>query len=144
MRRGIGVALIVTALVAAFPPRSFAATTPLGHVFVVVLENTRYTNVTPASMPYLTSLGATGVSLGQMYGVDHASLTNYIAMASGHASNALTRADCFSYNCVYDPPDDGPSPVKRARVGGFRGSPIGFRIWRRCAMYASERTITGS
>src|SRR5262245_36872779 len=79
---------------------------PLGHVFVIVLENTLYSSVTPASMPYLTSLAAGGVSLDQMYGVDHASLTDYIAMTSGHESTALTRADCFFYNCVYEPPDD--------------------------------------
>ncbi len=102
--RWFAAALLLGAV--ARPTPSRAGGPPLGHVFVIVLENTQYSAVTPASMPYLTSVAAGGVSLDQMYGVDHASLTDYIAMTSGHESTALTRADCFLYNCIYEPPDD--------------------------------------
>ena len=57
-------------------------------------------------MPYLHSLSSQGVLLNNMYGVSHALLTNYIAMTSGNAANAKTKADCFSYDCVYESPDD--------------------------------------
>ena len=104
--RSFAVAVALGALVLSGPRPTIAGGPPLGHLFVIVLENTAYSSVTPASMPYLTSVAAGGVSLDQMYGVDHASLSDYIAMTSGNASTATTRADCFLYNCVYEPPND--------------------------------------
>ncbi len=102
----LGAAITMASLLLGGPRPVAAGGPPLAHVFIVVLENKTFSVITPTSMPYLTSLGAGGVSLDQMYGVDHASLTNYVAMVSGHASNALTQADCPSYDCVYEPPDD--------------------------------------
>jgi cysteine-rich repeat protein len=105
-RRSLAAAFVLGASLLVAPRVSSAGGPPLGHVFIVVLENTLYSAVTPASMPYLTSLAAGGVTLDQMYAVDHASLTNYVAVTSGTEANALTRADCFFHNCVYEPPND--------------------------------------
>src|SRR3954470_13512093 len=78
----------------------------LRHVFVIVLENYKAEDVTPAAAPYLAQLAARGVTLDAMYGVDHASLTNYIAMTSGNPPNAKTMADCLLYDCIFEPPTD--------------------------------------
>ena len=64
----------------------------LKNVFVIVLENYKAEDVTPTAAPYLASLAEQGVTLDAMYGVDHASLTNYIAMTSGNAPTAKTQA----------------------------------------------------
>lgn len=78
----------------------------LKHVFVIVLENYKAEDVTPEAMPYLASLTQKGVILDQMYGVDHASLSNYVAMTSGNTPNASTKADCFFYDCIFEAPSD--------------------------------------
>jgi hypothetical protein len=78
----------------------------LKNVFVIVLENYKAEDVTPAAAPYLAKLARQGVTLDQMYGVDHASLTNYVAMTSGNAPNAKTMADCLQYDCIFEPPAD--------------------------------------
>ena len=78
----------------------------LKHVFIVVLENYKTEDVTPAAMPYLAGLTQRGVTLDEMYGVDHFSLSNYIAMTSGNAPNASTKADCFQYDCIFEAPTD--------------------------------------
>lgn len=78
----------------------------IDHVFVIVLENYRAEDVTPTAAPYLASLAKQGVTLDKMYGVDHASLTNYIAMTSGNTPTAKTKADCFSYDCIFEAPQD--------------------------------------
>lgn len=80
--------------------------TRIDHVFTIVLENYKAEDVTPASAPYLTELATKGVTLDAMYGVDHLSLTNYIAMTSGQTPNAKTKADCFFYDCIFEAPDD--------------------------------------
>jgi len=88
------------AAVAAASPQS-----PVKHVFIVVLENARASEVTgprfSTTMPYLASLAAKGVTLDQMYAIGHASLGNYIALTSGYAPNPKTSADCFLYDCIY-------------------------------------------
>jgi hypothetical protein len=78
----------------------------LNHVFVIVLENYKTEDVTAAASPYLFGLTQTGVTLDEMYGVDHASLSNYVAMTSGNTPNASTKADCFQYDCIFEPPAD--------------------------------------
>ncbi len=95
------------------PARPAAATTTpvpaLKHVFTIVLENYSAEEVTPQLAPYLSGLMSQGVTLDQMYGVDHFSLTNYIAMTSGNAANANTKLDCLTVaysSCIYTPPDD--------------------------------------
>jgi hypothetical protein len=77
-----------------------------GHVVVLVLENTDYAeSFGPGGdtrAPYLNSLAST-YTLGTQYsGVDHASLTNYIALASGQTPKLGTKLDCPLSNCLYD------------------------------------------
>jgi hypothetical protein len=70
---------------------------PVGHVFIIVLENEGYEQTfgpqSPA--PYLArTLTAQGALLTQYFGTGHASLDNYLAMISGQAATPETRADC--------------------------------------------------
>jgi phosphatidylinositol-3-phosphatase len=74
-----------------------AALPPIGHVFVIVLENesasTTFGAGSPA--PYLSStLRSEGAYLPNYYGVGHESNDNYIAMISGQAPTAQNQADC--------------------------------------------------
>jgi hypothetical protein len=82
-----------------------AARTAVKHVFIVVLENATYNEIagpsSASTMPYLSSLAAKGVTLDQMYAIDHVSLGNYIGLTSGYEANAKTKADCLQYDCVY-------------------------------------------
>ncbi len=113
----VGVVAAATGLVPATAAAATSPVTPSGvrHVVVVVLENTSYKSLMnkgrsgparPKDMPYLASLAARGVTLDRMYATDHDSLTNYVAMTSGHSSNAKTRDDCPDYDCVYPPGRD--------------------------------------
>ena len=87
-----------------------AANPSIGHVVTVVLENTSWETARSRSgttaMPFLADLASRGVTLDRMYGVDHNSLTNYVALTSGHTSSAVTRANCPLYDCVYESPTD--------------------------------------
>ena len=77
-----------------------AATPPVKHVFIIVLENKDFnTTFGPGSRaPYLAdSLPAQGALLRQYYGIGHVSLDNYIAMISGIAPNRDTQGDCGRY-----------------------------------------------
>ena len=74
---------------------------PIGHVFVIVLENesasTTFGAGSPA--PYLsTTLRSEGAYLPNYYGVGHESNDNYIAMISGQAPSAQNQADCQFYD----------------------------------------------
>jgi phosphatidylinositol-3-phosphatase len=74
---------------------------PVGHVFVINLENKGYDQTWgPASVaPYLSrTLRAQGVLLSQYYGIGHNSLGNYIAQISGQGPNADTQSDCQIYS----------------------------------------------
>jgi phosphatidylinositol-3-phosphatase len=105
----LGVALIAASLATATPSLVGAAVErpKIDHVVVVVLENTTAEKlIDNKKAPFLNSLVAQGAQLEAMYGIDHASLPNYLAMISGHASTAETRADCFVYACVYEPGQD--------------------------------------
>jgi hypothetical protein len=110
LARALVAVLTVTALTAGLGAAAGAdrsrARAGLKHVFVIVLENYKAEDVTPTSAPYLTGLAAQGVTLDAMYGVDHASLTNYIAMTSGNTPNAKTQSDCFQYDCIFEAPTD--------------------------------------
>ena len=69
----------------------------IGHVFIVMLENedvlATFGPTSPAK--YLTdTLTPMGTFLSQYYGIGHASLDNYIALASGQAPDSSTSADC--------------------------------------------------
>ncbi|HVT35459.1 MAG TPA: alkaline phosphatase family protein [Nevskiaceae bacterium] len=79
------------------PPGFPAALPPIGHVFVIVLENKGYQHSfgLRAHAKYLSrDLPAQGVLLRQYYAIGHESLDNYIAMISGQAPNYETQADC--------------------------------------------------
>lgn len=73
---------------------------PIGHVFLIILENKNYTETfSPRSAaPYLArTLRAKGALLTQYYGTGHNSLDNYIAMMGGQASTPQTSNDCNTY-----------------------------------------------
>src|SRR6266487_7133515 len=70
---------------------------PIGHVFVIVLENEDAASTFgPSSRaPYLArTLTAEGAFVPGYYGIGHASLDNYVAMVSGQAPTIVTQADC--------------------------------------------------
>jgi hypothetical protein len=100
--RGIAAGLLAAlpltgAQLCAGAPAARAAVPPIRHVFVIVLENENEgTSFGPAApSPYLAkTLPAMGAFVPNYYGVGHASLDNYLAMISGQAPNAQTRADC--------------------------------------------------
>jgi phosphatidylinositol-3-phosphatase len=94
---------------AIIPPGPPSASTTLpnfGHVVVMVLENTDFDeSFGPGGAtraPYLNSLADQYALATDYFGVDHASLTNYIALTSGQTPTSLTKIDCPFYNCVYD------------------------------------------
>ncbi|MEA2279285.1 MAG: phosphatidylinositol-3-phosphatase [Solirubrobacteraceae bacterium] len=74
-----------------------AALPPVGHVFVVVLENEDEANAFGPSSPapYLAhTLTAAGAFVPGYYGIGHNSLDDYLAMVSGQAPTTATQADC--------------------------------------------------
>ena len=78
-------------------PGRTTAVPPIGHVFIIVLENKGYEETFGAASPapYLArTLAGKGVLLAQYYGTTHYSLGNYLAMISGQAGTPETRADC--------------------------------------------------
>jgi len=84
---------------AAGPARNYLP--PVGHVFVINLENKGYDETwgpgSPA--PYLSeTLRRQGVLLTQYYGTAHNSLPNYQAQISGQGPNKQTQGDCQSYS----------------------------------------------
>jgi phosphatidylinositol-3-phosphatase len=88
----------VTLGCAAAPAR--AASPPVGHVFVVVLENKGYAETFGAGSKahYLSrTLTRSGQLLSQYHAIGHESLDNYIALVSGQAPNPQTQADCQTF-----------------------------------------------
>src|SRR4051794_8095809 len=82
--------LATSAYAAPAPPQQ---PPPIGHVFVVVLENENAAvTFGPGSpAPYLSqTLPSQGAFLPEYYGVTHLSLGNYVAMVSGQGSNPET------------------------------------------------------
>jgi len=70
---------------------------PVGHVFVIVLENEGYTATfgDPAADPYLAqTLPAEGALLENYYATGHESNDNYISIVSGQPPNVQNQADC--------------------------------------------------
>jgi len=85
----------------ALSPAAHAATLsgkpPVGHVFMVLLENENADSTFAADSPapYLSqTLPSQGAFIPSYYGVTHLSLGNYIALVSGQGSNPQTQADC--------------------------------------------------
>ena len=82
------------------PTPTAKAPTPIGHVFMVNLENESYQTTWGPSSPavYLNStLRPQGQLLTQYFGIGHASLDNYIAQISGQAPNPETQSDCITF-----------------------------------------------
>ncbi len=78
-----------------------AAAPPIGHVFLIVLENEPFHASFGPHSPaaYLArELPRQGALLTQYYGIGHYSLDNYIAMISGQAPNPDTQQDCPVFN----------------------------------------------
>ena len=93
------VRLSLALLALAAPAHAWASTgpPPVGHVFVVVLENENadVTFAPGSPAPYLSqTLPSQGAFIPEYYGVTHLSLGNYIALVSGQGSNPQTQADC--------------------------------------------------
>jgi hypothetical protein len=87
----IAIALALAACAQAAPPA------PVGHVFVVVLENKNYVETFGANTKakyFAHDLTRRGQLLTQYYGIGHLSLDNYVAMVSGQGPNPQTQADC--------------------------------------------------
>ena len=107
MRRpGIASSAAVLVLMAALglgvmpAARARAATRPIGHVFVINLENEDYAAAwgPESRAPYLSkTLRRQGVLLARYYGVAHHSLPDYIAQISGQGPSDQTQADCPDY-----------------------------------------------
>src|SRR3954453_1743003 len=94
--------LLVCGLLAMVPTPA-RATTPLHHVFVIVLENEdAATTFGPGSAaPYLArTLPARGAFVPGYYGIAHNSLPNYLAMVSGQSPTIATQADCLVFTDV--------------------------------------------
>ena len=85
---------------------------PVGHVFVINLENEGFTTTFGAASPapYLAkTLRSKGTLLTQYYGIGHNSLDNYIAQISGQGPNADTQGDCQLYTDFLALPVTGPN-----------------------------------
>ena len=92
-------AITAFALLLAAAPARAATPPPIGHVFVVLLENKDYAEAFDGvHAPYLSrELTARGQLLSNYYGVAHQSLPNYVALLSGQGPNLVTQADCPLY-----------------------------------------------
>jgi hypothetical protein len=83
------------------------ANPPVGHVFVVLLENKSYSETFGDSSKahYLSgTLRRSGQLLSQYHAIGHLSLPNYIAIVSGQAPNPQTQADCHTFTEFAGPP----------------------------------------
>jgi hypothetical protein len=90
-------AVVICAL--ALPSAAAAALPPVGHVFVIVLENKSFADsfgpTGQVNAPYLNgTLVPKGELLTQYYGIGHNSADNYIAMISGQPPTPASKNDC--------------------------------------------------
>jgi hypothetical protein len=93
----------------------------LSHVVVVVLENTGAEEALANSA--FAAYAHSGALLRQSYGVAHDSLPNYLALTSGIAPTASTRADCPHFDCQVNAPNlaqqlDSAGVTWKAYFGG--------------------------
>jgi phosphatidylinositol-3-phosphatase len=100
----------------------------LSHVFVIVEENTNFSDVFGAKAgeaPFLNGLANAHVRHDAYYAISHVSLGNYIGMVSGQQPSALDHVDCPTYvGCVRSGPTitdqlDGAGLSWRAYMGGM-------------------------
>ena len=90
---------------------------PVGHVFVINLENKGFDETwgPGSAAPYLSgTLRDQGVLLTQYFGTAHNSLPNYIAQVTGQGPNPLTQGDCQ----VYSPFVTAGPPVQEGQYVG--------------------------
>jgi phosphatidylinositol-3-phosphatase len=100
MRTRLVLASLLAALVLAAPAHARVPSggpPPVGHVFVIFLENenadSTFAPDSPAS--YLSqTLPSQGAFIPEYYGVTHLSLGNYTGFVSGQGSNPQIQADC--------------------------------------------------
>ena len=102
LRRGavVTASTVLVAAAAGTAPAE-AAVAPVGHVFVINLENKGFAETFGPSSPapYLSrTLVAKGNLLTQYYGTAHNSLPNYVAQISGQGPNPQTQGDCQVYS----------------------------------------------
>jgi phospholipase C len=103
-RRALLLALLILTTAFLGAGRASAATPPIKHVWLLILENKNFEetfgNGSPA--PYLAkTLPEQGELLPNFYATTHLSLGNYIAMISGQASNPITQADSPAFTDVF-------------------------------------------
>jgi phosphatidylinositol-3-phosphatase len=93
-------AVLAAVLLSAQPVNAAAAPAapapPIGHVFILLLENEGYEVTFGPRSPaaYLNHLTREGALLPNYFGTSHFSLGNYIALISGQAPNPATEYDC--------------------------------------------------
>jgi phosphatidylinositol-3-phosphatase len=93
--RRIALAMLVAVL--ALVPAARAATPPVRHVFVIVVENEDEASAfgPSSSAPYLAqTLTKAGAFVPGYFGIGHNSLDDYLAMVSGQSPTLVTQADC--------------------------------------------------
>src|SRR3954467_6949028 len=90
---------LIAALALGLAATPALALPPVGHVFVIVLENKGVEDtfgptgwVTPPSLS--RELPTKGQLMLRYYGTGHSSLDNYIAMVSGQPPTPETKDDC--------------------------------------------------
>jgi hypothetical protein len=93
--------VVLAAATLAIASTARAATPPIHHVFIIVMENEAESSTfgpnPPA--PYLAkTLTAQGAFVPGYYGTGHESNDNYISMISGQAPNPQNQADCQIFN----------------------------------------------
>ncbi len=72
---------------------TYTTTTPITHVFLILMENHSYTQVwNTASTPYITSLGKAYARASNYHAITHPSLPNYLDIFAG--SNYSITNDC--------------------------------------------------
>ena len=117
---------VCAALATAVPAAATAATPPIKHVFVIVLENHEFGDTFGLQgqllAPYLNrTLVPEGQLLAQYYGVGHSSADNYIAMVSGQPPTPSGQDDCPDVNGTTDPkpvPPEADPPYNIAHGDG--------------------------
>jgi phosphatidylinositol-3-phosphatase len=157
MRRIVVLLIAVAAL--GFGASPALALPPVGHVFVIVLENKGIEDTFGptgwVNAPYLSrELPAQGQLLTRYYGIGHSSLDNYIAMVSGQPPTPKTKADCPDpltsvgtaavppYNlaagdgCTY--PDNFPTIADQLAASGRTWKGYNEDIPAPCSMAASN------
>jgi hypothetical protein len=108
-------------------PAPAAPVPALSHAFVIVMENTNYSDIFGAKAgeaPYLNALANAHVRHDKFYGISHVSLGNYIGLASGQIPAALDHVDCPTYKqCVRNGPTIGAQLDAAGRTWkGYFGS----------------------